>query len=383
MLSVLYLRMGILSLIPVLASCGGSEIMSASGPNSANIGKPALSGDRTPYLYGGDIFVADNNRSEFPHGDISVYGTSNTPIARIGGSDTQIDNPYGIGVDTVGKIWVSGFGNPSCKSCYIGYVLRFAPGSDGNVSPAAKIEGPYSTVSAGIPYSVAVDSSDNVLVGTEANVVSYPYGIVATFAPGAHGDKPPTRYFESTNLLYPTGMSFSSTGNLYVANGLAARKAGLMVFEKNDSGHVSPLYTLTPPKNGSGSVDWFATGVAVDYDGSTCRTITVGGWYVGGGGSSGPWAGYNGRINIWNECPPSGTSDPDAHIGSAVLMQPEAVALDSNGNIYVADPQANAVFEFSADASGNSTPIRSITGGHPYGVAILFRARRPLGFAPC
>jgi hypothetical protein len=360
MRSLLLLSISI-CLIPTLDSCGGG---STAMTNSSAVATKTASGVKVSNAYSGHIFVADNSTSTFPNGAISVYESSNTPIAQFGGTNTEISSPRAITVNPSGKTWVASVEGAE------GAVLGFAPDDNGNVSPSTDIRGLNTTVSWGIAYALAVDSSGNLWTGTEADYVYNPFGVVAVFPANATGNVSPTRYFESENMIMPTGLSFGSTGKVYVANGFTS-KDELMVFDKTASGlNVTPLYVLNSPRNGSGSSDWFAWGVAVDNHGSQCKTVTAGGWYVGGGSSSGYWSGYKGRINIWNACPPSGTSDPDYYISSSVLMEPQGVAVDSSGNIYVADPKANKVFEFSAGATGNSSPIRTISGGNPWGVAL-------------
>jgi hypothetical protein len=342
--------------LALLIACSAQGIRLAPGEHAAIV-KPA-------YQYYGDIFRANYTGNRYQNGSIDVYRGSNNPIATIAGSYTNIKQLTAIAVNAAGKIWASDFDDD---------VVVFPPGSNGNVAPTASIGGYKTGLTTGPTFSLAFGPGGNLWVGNEANFLSSPVGFVAVFRPDTNGNQYPLRWFESPKLLEPSGISFDPNGNAYITNGILDSQAALLVFDKNSSGpSVAPLDVLKSPKSPSGFVDWFAWGVAVDSHGSQCRTVTAGGWYTGKGGyGSGFWdQGYSGRIMIWNACPPNGTSDPDIFIKSSVLMQPRGVAVDPNGNIYIADSGANAIFEFSANAQGTATPIRTIQGGQAWGVAL-------------
>ena len=57
------------------------------------------------------------------------------------------------------------------------------------------------------------------------------------------------------------------------------------------------------------------------------------------------------------------------------LYSPDGVAVDSNGNIYVADADAASVFVYRAGSNGDAAPIATISGSntglsYPYGIAL-------------
>ena len=59
----------------------------------------------------------------------------------------------------------------------------------------------------------------------------------------------------------------------------------------------------------------------------------------------------------------NGNVVPKVLAGSNVPLQlPGALAVDSSGKLYVADSTANAIYAFAAGATGNSAPIRTISG---------------------
>ncbi len=332
---------------------------------------------RATYPYADDVFVVGVTTAN-PRGAILVYGSGKDPIQVIAGKKTEIDGPLQIAVNSTGKMWVTNLGCPSYTTTDCGsYMLAFPPGANGNVPPKALITGYLWT---GPAFAVGVNDDGDVVAGIEGNFLSSNvFGEVATYVPSASGRAPPARYFEDFPTLHePYGISFAPSGRYYV--GQYYDNPELQVYGKDAAGTgVTPISTLSSPKSINKYYDdWFITGVAVDNTSTSCRIITVGGWRKAGSNSRRhfeskkparypaafvSWQGYKGRINIWNSCPPSGTSDPDTYISSSVLEEPNGVGLDSSGNIYVADPAAEAVFEFAASASGDSTPIRTIASG--------------------
>lgn len=320
---------------------------------------------RHGYPYDGFVFGANLTGGNYPNGSVHIYGPGSYNEV-IGGKNTELDEPLSVAVGPNGKIFVT--------EASSGLVLGYAPGSSGNVAPSTEIG--YSGLATGPNLDVAFGPDGNVWVANYANFLSAGFGYIAAFPPGTNGNKAPVQSFESQHLNEPSGLTFDTAGNIYVANGVAVAKGyGILTFASNASGpNATPIAVLKEPMNSpSGQSDWFPWGVAVDsLYGSQCRTLVAGGWYTGKGKYGGAyWAsGYEGRIMVWNQCPPKGTKDPDAFITSSVFVYPRQIALDSEGNIYVADSGAGAIFEFSASAHENATPVKTFSGGEPWGVAI-------------
>ena len=68
-----------------------------------------------------------------------------------------------------------------------------------------------------------------------------------------------------------------------------------------------------------------------------------------------------------------GTTSPEFDItgNDTGLLEPAGIAIDSSGNVWVSDYQADAVFEYKQGATGDAEPIDTIdTSGQPSGVAI-------------
>src|SRR5208282_5495 len=88
------------------------------------------------------------------------------PLATISGSNTGLNAPVGIAVDSSGKIYVADLQAAS--------VTVYSAGSNGNVAPLATISGSNTGLSG--PFGIAVDSSGKIYVADygAASVFVYP-----------------------------------------------------------------------------------------------------------------------------------------------------------------------------------------------------------------
>lgn len=149
-----------------------------------------------------------------------------------------------------------------------------------------------------------------------------------------------------TDLIDPVGIAVDAAGNIYVADQGGSR---IIKFPSGARGDVAPLAVIT----GSNTKVSSPLNVAVDASG----TIFVADL-------------RNGILEFSPNA--NGNVAPVRIIGPLSSSQ---VALGSNGNIYVSDLSAQAIFEFAHDASGPATPIRILGGTatqirHPWALAI-------------
>ncbi|MDG1409691.1 MAG: hypothetical protein P8Q52_03015, partial [Acidimicrobiales bacterium] len=197
-------------------------------------------------------------------------------------------------------------------------------GSAGPAGPSSSTDGSACTNAAGVAGTVVsgADSTGLLL----AYCLTSPVGTVTTFAGGAQGSADGTG--ADARFNYPKGVAVDGDGNLYVAdsNNHTVRKITL-------AGEVT---TLAGTAGSSGSVD--GTGadarfnypheVAVDGDGNlyvadtsnhTIRKITPAGVVTTLAGTAGS----------------SGSADGTG--ADARFTSPNGVAVDGDGNVYVAD----------------------------------------------
>jgi sugar lactone lactonase YvrE len=294
----------------------------------------------------GNVYVADsaNNtiRKVTPSGQVTTLAglPGNTGSADGTGSAARFYYPYGVTVATNGNIYVADSGNNTIRKVTPAGVVTTLAGAAGNAGSA------NGTGSAALFYwaaGVAVDTNGNVYVADSGNNTIRkvtPSGQVTTLAglAGKAGSADGTG--SAARFNWPSFMAVDSAGNLYVAD------------EHNDTiRKVTPVGTnwvvttlaglpgSAGSANGTGSAARFnwPSGVAVDSVGNlyvadflndTIRKVTPVGtnWVVT------TLAGLAGNAGSAN-----GTGS------AARFYYPNAVAVDTNGNVYVADSGNNTI----------------------------------------
>jgi sugar lactone lactonase YvrE len=255
------------------------------------------------------------------------------------------NNPRGIAVDnSSGFIYVAAYNN--------NVVVRIPP--DGGTSTFATLS---------FPLGVAVDSAGNVYVSAAGRIYKItPAGGVTTFAgDGTDGFADGT----GTNARFSSanGLAFDSSGNLYVADQLNNR-----IRKITPAGVVTTLAGGFPVFN-------YPTGVAVDSLGNVyvadsethrIKKVTPAGVVT-------LVAGIN-----------QGYQDGSAlGLPNALFNLPTGVAVDSSGNLLVADNRNHRIRKITPDGvvttfAGNGTQIRGYDSeigtnasfNNPYAIAL-------------
>ena len=290
----------IASTVAILSACSGS---SDSGGGSASSG--------TVTTFAGTVGVA---------GDADGTGTS-----------ASFNQPYGVAVDASGNVYVADqFNHVIRKITSAGVVTTLA----GTAGVIGNLDGTGAAASFNHPTGVAVDASGNVYVADKDNSVIRKItsaGVVTTLAGSALGTSGFNDDPVGANALFdtPFGVAVDSTGNVYVSD------TGNHVIRKITS--AGAVTTLAGSAGTSGSSDdpvganaRFAgpQGIAVDASGNV---------YVGDYGnkiirkitSAGAVTTLAGTARV--------DGAVDATGAAASFSTPNGVAVDSNGNVYVAD----------------------------------------------
>lgn len=268
----------------------------------------------------GNIYVADSHNNAIykvsPRAEVTIFaGTSGTRGDANGiGLEARFNGPGGITADGANNVYVADSHNDAVRKITpAGLVTTF--GGDLGTWPAG----------------VAIDSVGNVYVaGISDNTIRKitPTGVVTTLAgtAGVSGHADGTGKVASFNL--PAGLAIDSKGNLFVA------ESGNNTIRKiTPAGVVTTLAGTAGKKgavNGTGAVARFnhPMAVAIDNAGnvyvadsgnSTIRKITPAGVVTTLAGTSGV------------------EGDSDGTGTDARFFQPNGVATDSAGHIYVAD----------------------------------------------
>ncbi len=282
----------------------------------------------------GNVYVADSGNNT-----IRVIASTGvvTTLAGTAGSSGYVDatgatarfnNPIGLAVDSSGYLYVADSGNNVIRKILpVGVVVTLA----GTAGIAGHADGPSTTNSFNNPVGVAVDSSANVYVADAGNSTIRMVtagGVVSTLA-GTAGTRGSTDANGSAaRFSTPTGLSIDSAGNLYVAD------------QNNDNVRVvtaaGSVTTLAGAQQVVGSADgsgagasfFLPAGVALDAAGNvyvadeannTVRKITASGVVTTLAGTAGV----------------SGSADGTG--AAARFRSPQGIAVDSSGNVYVAD----------------------------------------------
>jgi trimeric autotransporter adhesin len=269
----------------------------------------------------------------------------------------SVGNPNGVAVDTAGNVYIADGGDnvvyfeSSDRMIFKQVAGNGTSGYSGDGGSATSAELAY-------PSGLIVDSSGNIFIADSNNnrireVVKSTGNIITVAGNGTFGYSGDGGLATSAELAYPTGVAVDSSGNLFIADSSNNRVRKVDASSKNIStiaGNGSHGYGGDGGPATSAGLN-FPIAVAMDSSGdlfiadtfnnrireviaSTKNIITVAG---------------NGTQGF------SGDGGPAI---SAGLYIPYGVALDSSGNIFVADTYDNRIREVVA-STGN---IITVTG---------------------
>jgi sugar lactone lactonase YvrE len=286
-------------------------------------------------------------------------------------SSAELNGPYGVAVDSGDNLYIADPGNNRIRKVAAGTGLittiagNGTAGYSGDNSPATGAE-------LNLPTGVAIDSAGNLYIADAGNNVIRKInasGIITTVAGNnAEGYSGDNGAATNATLYTPTGVAVDSTGNLYIADSNNQRirrvnASGTITTIAGDgtagyTGDNGPATSATLNKPAAVVVDSTGNLYIADTGNDVIRMIKTAGTIttIAGNGT----AGF------------SGDGGPAT---SARLNSPYGLNVDSTGDIYVADSMNNVVRMVNAAGiistiAGNDTNGYSGDGGQATSAAL-------------
>jgi uncharacterized protein (TIGR03437 family) len=374
----------------IISTVAGSGTGGFSGDGgsatSANLFGPwGVATDNTGNLYIADRYNHRVRRVVLATGVISTVAGNGTPaFGGDGGlaTNASLFQPSTVAVNGTGDLYIADTSNKRIRrvSGLTGIISTIAGngtytiGGDGGVATSAGVNS---------PSGVALDGSGNLYISDGVNIrrLVLSTGIISTIAGnGALSFGGDGGLATIANLDLPAGVALDAAGNLYIADGMNMRVRRVS---------LSTGVITTVAGGGVGGDSGPATnaslylprGVAVDSDGnfyvadynrvwkvsaSSGVISTIAGNGTGAGTGTGAFGGDGGQAT------------------NASLYMPVGIAVDAQRSVYIADSYNNRVRRVSATTgvistvAGNGTPGFGGDGGqavnagllHPQGIAL-------------
>ncbi len=295
---------GVLGGVGTIGTAAGNGTAGFGGDGGAALQAFLFNPNRVALDAAGNLYIADlyNHaiRKVTPAGTVStvagIGGSSGYNGDGIAATSAQLNFPMDVAVDAAGNLYIADTINSRIRRVDAQTGLIATVAGTGTFGFAGD-GGSASVAQLSYPDSVAVDSAGNVYLADTSNNrvrrIDAATQAIATIAGGGNGgDGGPAT---NASLNFPTAVAVDSAGNVYIADSLDAT-----------------VRRVTPPGPGGGLI-----------------STVAGNGTAGFGGDGGPAA-------------------------AASLANPTGLALDGNGNLYVADSGNDVVRIVSAVASGSA-----------------------------
>jgi DNA-binding beta-propeller fold protein YncE len=280
-----------------------------------------------------------------------------------------VQNSLAVSFDSAGYLYVGAvIIDPNDRAAEPkGEIQIFAPGATGSARPVRRITGLIQ------PTGLALDFQDNLYVADQGAVyLGFQLALsrVLKYAPGADGAADPVLIADASTRLfaYAGGVAVDPQGDVYVAAAQQEFSGShqVVVFRPQSDGTYQ-LLALLGPKNADSMMNWLSNPQQVALDGK-------GNLYVVDAASP-P------QITVFG-VPLAALADPIGAVKCELFQTPWGVAIDDQtGQIFVADSGAQSVFIFDGSAvspigaSSTAQPRERISGpgsqlNYPFGLAL-------------
>ncbi|MGO9203727.1 MAG: InlB B-repeat-containing protein [Limisphaerales bacterium] len=330
---------------------------------------------------GGNVYVADTTNCAIRK--ITPAGVVTTLAGKLGvsgradasaASAARFELPYGVAVDTNGNVYVADtFNHTIRKISSKGAVTTLA----GKAGSAGTNDGTLSGARFTYPCSVAVDGRGNVYVAdTENDTLRQvsPAGVVTTLAGSARNAGSANGAGSGARFNQPLGVAVDGNGQVYVADsynstvrkvtapgGVVTTVAGTTA----DAGSADGAGSAAQFKYPYGvAVDTAGTVYVSDFSNNTIRQITPAGVVTTLAGNPNSSAGTN-----------------DGTGAAATFDQPAGLAVDTNGNVYVADYVNDTIRKIAPGGVVSTLAGEPEVWGYSDGTGAAAHFHNPLGVA--
>ncbi len=326
----------------------------------------------------GNVYVADSEnhtiRKITPDGVVTTLaGLAGSPGSADGtGSAARFDGPAGVAVDAVGNVFVTDTQNYTIRKITSAGVVTTLAGLAGS---AGSTNGIGNAARFNYPFGIALDLNGNLYIADSSNYTIRkltPAGVVSTVAglAGTAGSADGTG--AAARFNYPEGVAVDVSGNVYVAD-----TDNHTIRKITPGGAVTKLAGATGVSGSSNGIAGAAgfydpCGVAVDTNGNvfvadtynnTIRQITSAGMVTTLAGSAGASSGADGT-------------------GSAAgFNSPYGVSVDASGNLYVADTGNDTIRKIATGAVVTTLGGMAIESGSSDGTGGAASFNAPRGVA--
>jgi sugar lactone lactonase YvrE len=294
----------------------------------------------------GNLFIADDNnqrirRVDATTGIITTYAGNGGGVSLGDGGpaiNATLSNPHAVAVDAHGNVFIADAGSGRIRrvdaatqriTTVAGTAASGAPDGDG---------GPATSASISYPEGVAVDAQDDIFIGDvgsgRVRRVDGVSGIITTVAGGGSGGDGGSA--TSALLIYPGGIAIDGSGNVFTeennrirrvdaATGIITTVAGNGVVGHSGDGGSATAARL-----------WNPNGVAADLQGNLFIADT-------NNNRIRRVDGVSGIITTVAGSGQGGYSGDHGPATNARLSGPNGVAVDTQGNLFIADIGNNRI----------------------------------------
>jgi uncharacterized protein (TIGR03437 family) len=269
-----------------------------------------------------------------------------------------LNGPGGVAVDASGNIYIADTGNQLIRKVGTNGIITTVAGSNGSAGFSGD-GGPAKSAKLNYPSGVAVDSAGNIYIADTSNnfirKVTASTGIITTIAGNstilANGVGDGGRA-TSANLSRPKDVALDASGNLYIAD-----LGNYRVRKVDTSGNITTVAGngFNASTFGSFGDGGAATGASVspynlaldnagniyiaDSQDAIIRKVTV------STGIITTVAGIGGQASFFGDGGPA---------VSAELNNPQGIAVDTSGNLWIADTNNSVIREVTTNGNVNT-----------------------------